>query len=312
MEHIIFFMNVFKLSILLMPLIVIVIHKKKQRQELKTYLTQLERFIVILIVYSTTDMLAYYDTFITAVNETFITIVLYGYDLLYVVCIFLWLKTQNNISPTPAGPLLNRIGHYFLASYVTAWFLAVWFMDSTMYNKAIAPFYIGLLLFILLNMAKSLYYLRKESPDQRVYTLCTTFITAAIMVEYLQSYTNIPDIFYITYTLCWTTISILVTFLVVRKSSHAVQAESSSGEGFNINTAFEKAQIEYGLTERETTILREIFMGKSNVQIASDLFISESTVKSHIHNLLKKMDSDSRIEAIYKVVSRCYEDRSPH
>lgn len=46
---------------------------------------------------------------------------------------------------------------------------------------------------------------------------------------------------------------------------------------------------EYSLTKREQEILNCIFSGKNNHDIAKELFISISTVKSHINNIYKKI-----------------------
>ncbi len=51
------------------------------------------------------------------------------------------------------------------------------------------------------------------------------------------------------------------------------------------------------LTERETDVLRTIVAGKSNKEIASALFISEATVKTHINNLLSKLGATDRTQA---------------
>ncbi len=51
------------------------------------------------------------------------------------------------------------------------------------------------------------------------------------------------------------------------------------------------------LTERELEVLRQIAKGLDNRQIAKELFISEKTVKSHISNILFKLDLESRTQA---------------
>ena len=51
------------------------------------------------------------------------------------------------------------------------------------------------------------------------------------------------------------------------------------------------------LTERETEVLKTIVAGKSNKEIASALFISEATVKTHINNLLSKLGATDRTQA---------------
>lgn len=54
---------------------------------------------------------------------------------------------------------------------------------------------------------------------------------------------------------------------------------------------------EIALTEREKNILKLIKEGKSNKEIASDLFIGVSTVKTHINKLYAKMEVSNRQEA---------------
>ncbi|MFE8696219.1 response regulator [Cytobacillus sp. FJAT-53684] len=51
------------------------------------------------------------------------------------------------------------------------------------------------------------------------------------------------------------------------------------------------------LTKRELEVLKEIAKGKSNKEIASDLFISEKTVKTHVSNLLSKLELADRTQA---------------
>jgi DNA-binding NarL/FixJ family response regulator len=51
------------------------------------------------------------------------------------------------------------------------------------------------------------------------------------------------------------------------------------------------------LSEREFEVLRLIAAGKSNSEIAASLFIGESTVKTHIGNLLKKLHLEDRTQA---------------
>lgn len=51
------------------------------------------------------------------------------------------------------------------------------------------------------------------------------------------------------------------------------------------------------LTQRELQVLRLVARGKSNREIAEDLYISENTVKNHIRNMLEKLQMKSRMEA---------------
>lgn len=51
------------------------------------------------------------------------------------------------------------------------------------------------------------------------------------------------------------------------------------------------------LTRRELEILRLIAEGKTNQEIAEELFIAMKTVKTHITNILAKLDVDDRTQA---------------
>lgn len=57
----------------------------------------------------------------------------------------------------------------------------------------------------------------------------------------------------------------------------------------------------YGVTNREYRIIELIAEGRANKQIASELNISEQTVKNHIYSIYKKTGVFSRVELINKI-----------
>jgi len=52
------------------------------------------------------------------------------------------------------------------------------------------------------------------------------------------------------------------------------------------------------ISKREYEVLELINLGHSNQEISNQLFISESTVKSHVSSLLNKLNSKRRTQAI--------------
>lgn len=65
------------------------------------------------------------------------------------------------------------------------------------------------------------------------------------------------------------------------------------------------------LTGREREILRMVAAGKANKQIAAELVISERTARTHVSNILRKLDLASRTQAALWAVREGLADADP-
>jgi DNA-binding NarL/FixJ family response regulator len=66
------------------------------------------------------------------------------------------------------------------------------------------------------------------------------------------------------------------------------------------------------LTRRELEVLKEIASGKSNKEIAASLYITEKTVKTHVSNVLAKLELADRTQAaLYAVRNRLVDQEPP-
>jgi DNA-binding NarL/FixJ family response regulator len=53
----------------------------------------------------------------------------------------------------------------------------------------------------------------------------------------------------------------------------------------------------YGLTSRELTVLRLLAVGRTNAQIGAELYISPTTARVHVSNILRKLGVSNRVQA---------------
>ena len=58
------------------------------------------------------------------------------------------------------------------------------------------------------------------------------------------------------------------------------------------------------LTERELSILRLMAQGKSNADIASELFLANGTVKNNVSNIIGKFHANDRTQAVLAALKR--------
>jgi NarL family two-component system response regulator LiaR len=87
--------------------------------------------------------------------------------------------------------------------------------------------------------------------------------------------------------------------IVVEKEVYVTRDETLPGlqEGFVLDTALVSR---LQLSKRELEILGLLAQGHSNQEIATKIFVSLSTVKTHIQNLFEKLEVKRRIQAVEK------------
>lgn len=64
----------------------------------------------------------------------------------------------------------------------------------------------------------------------------------------------------------------------------------------------QKRSTDSGLSSREMEVLECLSKGFTTLQIASELYISENTVKTHVRHILEKLEASNRAEAVSKAV----------
>ena len=127
-----------------------------------------------------------------------------------------------------------------------------------------------------------------------MYRIVITFaliIIAIILLFRLSAYSLVSGNLQAEIVLATVAIVFLIVGLYINRK---VQNKSIDGA-----KEIDKEKIEeLGLSNREYEVLEQIAQGLSNKEIAEKLFVSESTVKTHVSNLFMKLDAQRRTQAI--------------
>lgn len=118
----------------------------------------------------------------------------------------------------------------------------------------------------------------------------TTFLDDALVVEAIHRGARgyvIKDV---------DTSALVSSIRAVARDESAFDSRSASAMMRSIRTA----PAEPTLTEREHKVLELLAHGLSNREIGGRLFISETTVKFHVRNLMRKLSASTRAEAVYE------------
>lgn len=296
MTHFIVFCYIFTILIGVSALTIQWLADKGDKE--KTFIV-MRPFIGMLLIMNVYDFLIYYSDNIIHFSGRDM-MVSFG-DCLIAVLVVIWLRVESNIAGANYGERLNREAKKFGIVYIVIWLVAVVFFREIRWLRLIID--IPLIGLLLVGSGFCLSKSRKEGHHKmlRVYKAVITvfmainyltyFVTESRIFEHLSANVMNITIFY------WLVINI-ANIVLLYKRDFTKSYLHEEPQGMDLDTAMENVKEKFELTKREVEILREICDGKTNTQIADELFISESTVKAHIYNLFRKMDVRSRVEAV--------------
>jgi len=81
-------------------------------------------------------------------------------------------------------------------------------------------------------------------------------------------------------------------------SPQAMQVIWGSGAGVDPQAQRREAQERFGLSDRQGELMELIVQGKTNAEIAAELYLAEKTVKNHVNAIFGKLVVSNRSEAI--------------
>jgi DNA-binding CsgD family transcriptional regulator len=135
-----------------------------------------------------------------------------------------------------------------------------------------------------------------EGDKRRVLVTFALLLTAAYVVRSLLAGLVLVDERFAAVALLAVHASNLPPLVYLRAQADRllppVKAEAVTKLG--MEHVFER----YGVTKREQQVVQKICLGKTNKQIAEELFISLQTVKDHTHRIYSKIGVNSRMQLV--------------
>ena len=256
-------------------------------------------FILMLVIMNLYDFFIYYSDKI--INHSSGNMILSIGDCLIAVLVLFWLRVETNICQSEDCNWVVRIAKKYILFYFCIWMVSVIFFVDIKWTRLIIDIPL-LCLLIAGSIACIVSGLKKGDSHKLIaYKSVITLFMTVNYVTYFISESGIvkesnEDIMDLTifYWLVINAANIILLYKRDFSKSYLVDAPVA----MDINEALDLVKQKYDLTKREVEILKEIYEGKTNTQIAEELFISESTVKAHIYNTFRKMNVKNRVEAV--------------
>ncbi|MCQ2550712.1 MAG: helix-turn-helix transcriptional regulator [Clostridia bacterium] len=298
MDYIMALIHILILAIVVASLVSVIL--MRQTGDLGRVYISVEVFLFAMLTASIIDMPLYnnYAFF----NIHFDKIVYdVGWHALCICYSFLWIVVVSRFLTGIKGKIVKKINNALIISYITSGMILLAFIPD-MYDPILYAF--NAIITMLLLVCTALGISEVHFKTGNTFTIPMTLISLALAIE------GIYEMFSDTYNegignfyaVIWAFSSILIMYAVMKES----KLIKERGKGLSKNIYIEEEVIaelksEYSLTDRETELIALILKGMSNTEIADALYIGGATVKTHIHNILNKMELNKKTDIIVLV-----------
>lgn len=270
-------------------------------------------FLVGLFVICLYDMGIYYCNYVIGIFSS-MEIMRIG-NCLIALTIYAWIVLQEKIMKKDTLKLLGRMVKNYILFYAGLWLiLTIATSVEYFYTMKWLLLMTDIILIVgaLAVSIAHIIYAAVGNERQNLYFM--TLTTAMLLWNYISYFWGETSVYWgnsdfirepLDLTIVfWLAIAVSTLVYVYRTGFKPTFGEKSQGveeivvvEG-KLEDRISKVCEDFGLTRRECELLELIYQGKSNKDIADLLFLSESTVKTHIYNIFRKMEVKNRVEAI--------------
>lgn len=177
-------------------------------------------------------------------------------------------------------------------------------LDFAIKNGVVIPFFYSFV--ILWQILKAIRIKFKDRNEE-------SFMEVLAMYAAVIPWAAMPLIAYFDWgqrveVLCTNGGLIVITFMFLSKSVKTARLEYQQLLELSLNedksSVFDENSQNYNLTNREIEIVQLLREGNKYQTIAEKLYISESTVKTHVRNVYDKTGVCNRVELVHKMEQR--------
>ena len=257
-----------------------------------------------------------YDWFIYLTNYSFLgvssTLSMRLGACLIALLFAAWLDLEHNMVEVSALAGPRFFFRIYAIAYAVIWFIiSVFFPGRAFYTIKFLLLCSDIILLIMMLTLSVVYigrmFLERSRMEPAYMIIVTTmltwnyfsFIWGEMSVYWGNSdFIREPLDFTIIFWLIVNIATIVFVYKVDFSQAYELSEAAPKAKTFDLEAVLDEMKERYSMTNREIDILRLVYQGLSNVEIADELFISKSTVKSHIYNAFRKADVRSRSEII--------------
>lgn len=311
MRHIIFFCYMCTILIGVSAITIQWLAEKEKR-----FSKEMTRFIVILLIMNLYDMFIYYNDYIFHMLDS-ILLLRIG-DCTIAIIVLFWLKEVKHLIQKSTFDWIPKITGYYIIGYVLVWITSTFIINEGDAAKWLyAAIEVGIVILLIFGSGAFIKegISRKIDKGKIYYISIVTVMMTFSYISYFASEIRVSwghnqydsDIMDIT-VFYWFIINIANLIVIYRLNFKKKYKAGQTAMPFDLEKALDELQERYDLTGRERELAKQIYEGKSNSQIAQDLYISESTVKTHIYNIFRKLDVKNRVEVVCSIRGEKKED----
>ena len=223
---------------------------------------------------------------------------------------FLWLSVQEKSIKREALQLINKAVKRYLVFYAAMWALLTFFLRiEHFYTLKWLLLATDIVLIVGFLAASVAHIIFAATANDKISFIYMIIVTAMLIWNYVSYFWGETSVYWgnsefirapLDLTIIFWLVINIVTLAFVYQTVF-LRTFSESAEAVSKNDTVKRIEEvceQFKLTPRERELIELIYAGKSNKEIADTLFLSESTVKTHIYNIFRKMDVKNRVGVI--------------